>query len=80
MINSRIIFYASFVRYLKVKIKNPETVFRQLGDLYEFYREIKKFKIEGKSPADAMGNNNKILSNKCAKLAESHTEYNTSQK
>ncbi len=21
-------------------MKNPETVFRQLGDLYEFYREI----------------------------------------
>ncbi len=26
-------------------MKNPERVLRELGNLYEFYRQIKKFKI-----------------------------------
>ena len=35
-------------------MKNPEIVLQELGDLYEFYRQIKKFKIidrkESKNP------------------------------
>ena len=27
-------------------MKNPKIVFQELGDLYEFYRQIKKFKIK----------------------------------
>ncbi len=29
-------------------MKNPETVLRELGDLYEFYRQIERFKIKKK--------------------------------
>ena len=60
-------------------MKNPEVVFRELGDLYEFYREIKKFKIEEKLPVDVVGNNNKNIKNKYVELAESHSEYNRPQ-
>lgn len=33
-------------------MKNPETVLRELGDLYEFYRQIKKFKIKTKKSSN----------------------------
>ena len=29
-------------------MKNPESVLQELGNLYEFYRQIKKFKIKDK--------------------------------
>ena len=34
-------------------MKNPDRVFRELGDLYEFYRQVKRFKINEKTQPDA---------------------------
>ena len=33
-------------------MKNPETVLRELGDLYEFYRQIKRFTIKEKKSSN----------------------------
>ena len=33
-------------------MKNPEDVLRELGNLYEFYRQIKKFKIRDKNESN----------------------------
>ena len=33
-------------------MKNPEIVLQELGDLYEFYRQIKTFKIKDKNKSN----------------------------
>jgi hypothetical protein len=33
-------------------MKNPDNVLRELGDLFEFYRQIKKFKFKDKKKSN----------------------------
>jgi hypothetical protein len=41
-------------------MKNPETVLRELGDLYEFYRQIKKFKIKDQKASNKKAQSNTV--------------------
>ena len=41
-------------------MKNPETVLRELGDLYEFYRQVKKFKIKDKKASNKTVQSNTV--------------------